>query len=400
MENLNEMILQQAEALAPQLSAWRRRLHQHPGLGFEIEENLGFVRSELQKLGLQPKSCGKAGLTVLLGKPVGKTVLLRADMDALPLTEQSGEDFSSLNPGKMHACGHDMHTAMLLGAAKLLKENEALLEGQVKLMFQPAEEIGQGARDMVEAGVLDDPPVDCAEMIHVAAGAPFPTGMIMIPQGGSGASASCEFKITVTGKGGHGATPAYCIDPISGLCHVFCGLEEIFARELGLTEFLSITVGQIKAGDADNIIPDSAEMRGTIRTMSREKMEWAQTRMKEISEGIASVYRCSAEVEFVSFLPPLIAEGKTADCAETYLKELLGPAAMRIPAGTAGGGSEDFAYVAEKVPSVPLFLGAGNAAEGYTVAAHNPQVRFDEKALPVGAAAHAYFAIRYLQDNK
>jgi len=400
MENLNICISEQARLLSPQLSSWRRELHKHPGLGFDIGENLEFVRSELEKMGLEPRSCGKAGLTVLLGKTARKTVLLRADMDALPLNEQSGEEFSSLNPGKMHACGHDLHTAMLLGAAKLLKDNEELLEGQVKLMFQPAEEIGQGAKDMVDAGVLENPKIDCAEMIHVAAGAPFPTGMLMIPQGNSGASGSCEFTVRVTGRGGHGATPSECIDPISGLCHIFCGLEEIFSRELGLTEFLSITVGKIRGGEADNIIPDTAEMSGTIRTMSREKNEWAMTRVREIASGIAAAYRCTAEVSFDNYLPPLIAEPHTADCAEKYMKELLGPMAYRIPAGTSGGGSEDFASVAELVPSVPLFLGAGSLNEGYTAVAHSPDVRFDERALPIGAAAHAYFAIRYLQENK
>lgn len=400
LEKLNEQILRQSQELAGQISSWRRELHRHPGLGFEIDENRKYVYDELKKIGLEPEKCGKAGWTAVIGKPEGKTILLRADMDALPLDEKSGEEFSSVNPGKMHACGHDMHTAMLLGAAKLLKENESLLEGRVKLMFQPAEEIGEGACDMVESGVLDDPAVDCAEMIHVAAGAPFPTGMIMIPQGGSGASACCEFSVKVTGKGGHGATPAVCIDPISGLCHIFCSLEEIFSRELGLTEFLSITVGKISGGSAPNVIPDTAEMNGSIRAMTREKMEWAQTRIREIAEGVASVYRCKAEVEYTGFLPPLIADPHMADSAEKYLTELLGQGAMRIPAGMAGGGSEDFAWVAEKVPSVPLFLGAGNASEGYTVPAHNAEVRFDERALSVGTAAHTYFAIRYLQENK
>lgn len=400
MKKTDEFILQQANELASQLSYWRRQLHLHPGLGFDISENYNFVHDELVKMGIEPKACGRSGWTVLLGNTGGKTVLLRADMDALPLDEQSGEEFSSLNPGKMHACGHDMHTAMMLGAAKLLKDNEELLEGQVKLMFQPAEEIGKGANDMVEAGVLEAPAVDCAEMIHVAAGVPFKTGLIMIPQGGSGASASCEFKITVIGKGGHGATPASCIDPITGICHIHSGLEEIFSRELGLTEFLSITVGMIHAGEADNIIPDTAEMSGSIRAMSREKMEWAQTRIKEIATGIGAAYRCKVEVDFMGLLPPMIADPHIADCAEKYLKELLGDDAMRVPAGMAGGGSEDFAFVAEKVPSVPMFLGAGCALEGYTDVAHHPKVRFDERALPVGTAAHTYFAIRYLQEHK
>lgn len=392
--------MEEAQALAPQISAWRRELHRYPELGFELEKTCSFVYDELVKMGLEPKKCGKAGWVVLLGKPGGKVFLIRADMDALPLEEASGEEFRSLNPGKMHACGHDLHTAMLLGAAKLLKDHEDLLEGQVKLVFQPAEEIGQGAKDMVESGVLENPKVDAAEMLHVASGAPFPTGLIMVPQGGTGASASCMFTIKVTGKGGHGAMPAICVDPITAICHIHTGLEEIFARELGLTEYLAVTVGKIRGGDAPNIIPNTAEMSGSIRTMSREKMEWVQGRIAEIAKGIAAAYRAEAEVIYENFLPPMIADGDVVDCAIGYLKELLGPGAMQIPKGQTGGGSEDFAFVAEKVPSVPFFLGAGCSSEGYLKPAHHPEVRFDERALPVGTAAHVYNAIRWLQDHK
>lgn len=397
---LPKSILQQAMALKTDLVNWREAMHRHPELGLDTPWTQDFVVQRLREMGYEPRKVGTAGYTVLIGKPGKKVILLRADMDALPLEEVSGEPFASECPGKMHACGHDMHTAMLLGAAKLLKENESLLEGQVKLMFQSGEEIGEGARDMVEAGVLEDPHVDAAEMIHVAAGAPFPSGLILVPQGGTGASASCRFRLVVTGKGGHGAMPSACIDPITSICHIHSGLEEIFAREAELCDFLALTVGMIRAGDAHNIIPNTAEMAGTIRTMSLEKMEWAQKRLTEIAQGIGGAYRTQVEVTFEKLLPPLIADTDLADCAGAYLKELLGPGAMRVPSSTKGGGSEDFAFVSVKVPSVPMFLAAGNSKEGYLHPAHHPAVRFDESALPIGTAAHVYMAIRWLQDHK
>ena len=398
--DIPKSILEQANSIKNDLTDWRETLHRHPELGLDTPWTQQFVCDRLTEMGYQPKKVGAAGYTVLAGKPGGKVFLLRADMDALPLEEISGEPFCSEFPGKMHACGHDMHTAMLLGAARILKENEELLEGQVKLMFQSGEETGEGARDMVEHGVLEDPPVDAAEMIHVAAGVPFPTGQVLIPQGGTGASASCRFSITVTGKGGHGAMPANCIDPITALCHIHSGLEEISAREADLCDFLTLTVGMIHAGDAPNIIPNTAEMSGTIRTMSLEKMEWVQKRMREVAQGIGAVYRTEVKVTYEKLLPPLIADGDVADCAERYLKELLGDRTMRVPSNTKGGGSEDFAHVSVKVPSVPMFLAAGCAKEGYQHPAHNPAVRFDENALPYGAAAHVYMAIRYLQEHK
>ena len=397
---LSEKILQSANSLKDQMVAWRRHLHRHPELGLETDATQAFVWEELKKMGYEPRKVGKAGIVALAGSGGGKVFLLRADMDALPLEEDSGEDFRSENPGKMHACGHDMHTAMLLAAAKILNENEDLIEGQIKLMFQSGEETGTGALDMVEAGVLEDPKVDAAEMIHVASGAPFPTGLVMIPQGGTGASAGCMVAIKVKGKGGHGAMPSVCVDPITAICHIHCSLEEIFAREAGLADYLAITFGKISAGEAPNIIPDSAEMYGSIRTMSTEKMEWAQKRIREIAEAIGTAYRTEVSVEYTGFLPAMIAEPEVTKCAVAYMRELLGPGAMQIPAGQNGGGSEDFAHVASRVPSIPMFLAAGNSKDGYVYPAHNPKVRFDESALPIGAAAHVYLAIRWLQDHK
>ena len=397
---LSEKILQEANELKPQMSSWRRQLHRHPELGLETENTQAFVWGQLEKMGYEPVHCGKAGIVALAGKGGGKVFLLRADMDALPLEEESGEEFRSECPGKMHACGHDLHTAMLLAAAKILKDNEEKIEGQVKLMFQSGEETGDGCLNMVEAGVLENPKVDAAEMIHVASGAPFPAGLLMLPQGGTGASASCLVNIIVEGKGGHGAMPSVCIDPITAICHIHSALEEIFAREAALSDYLAITFGRIHAGEAANIIPERAEMSGSIRTMSTEKMEWAQKRIREIAEGTGAVYRTKVTVEYRHFLPTMIAEPEVTKCALAYMGELLGPGAMQIPAGQNGGGSEDFANVASRVPTVPMFLAAGNSNDGYRYPAHNPKVRFDESALPVGAAAHAYLAIRWLQDHR
>lgn len=400
MNELRERILKESNDIMPELAEWRQELHRHPEVGFDLEFTKQYVHDELVKIGVEPQPCGKSGWTVVIGKPEGKTILLRADMDALPLIEDTDVPFKSENPGKMHACGHDMHTAMLLGAAKLLKKHEEELEGRVKLMFQPAEEICQGAKDMVDAGVLENPKVDAASMIHVASGMSFPTGLLIITPGGGGASASTEFEVTVRGKGGHGAMPAMSIDPITAIVHIHEALQEIHARELDLGGYLAITVCQIHAGEASNIIPETATMSGTIRAMSVEVQEWAKTRIKEIAEKISAAFRTQVEIRYPKSIPPLIADNAMSDSAHSFMKELLGDGTMLLPKDTKGGGSEDFAEIALKVPSVAMFLAAGSPNDGYNYPAHHPKVMFDERALPVGTAAHTYFAIRWLQENK
>ena len=202
----------EAKVLEPQLQQWRRTLHRHPEVGFDLPKTRALVKQALTEMGYTPQDCGKAGIIALAGgKRPGKTILLRGDMDALPIQEESGVDFASEAPGKMHGCGHDMHTAMMLGAAKLLKEHEDELEGTVKLEFQPAEEIFQGSPDMLANGLLENPKVDAAVMFHVIAGMPLPSGMVLVPHGGI-TMASCEqYHIVVHGKGGHGSMPEACI---------------------------------------------------------------------------------------------------------------------------------------------------------------------------------------------
>ena len=242
-------LLDEAKTLQPQLQKWRRTIHRNPEVGFDLPKTKALVKQALTEMGYAPQDCGRAGVLALAGgKRPGKTILLRGDMDALPIFEESGEVFASEVPGKMHGCGHDMHTAMMLGAAKLLKEHEEEIEGTVKLEFQPAEEIFQGSPDMISNGLLENPKVDAAVMFHVLAGMPLPLGEVLVPGGGI-TMASCEqYHIVVHGKGGHGSMPENCIDPITAAAHIHIALQEINARELSQNDFGVLTTGRFAAG--------------------------------------------------------------------------------------------------------------------------------------------------------
>ena len=231
-----EQLLKEANNYQEKIREERRYLHQHPETGFGLTETKAFVKKELQDMGYEPVECGKAGLIVLAGgKKEGKVFMIRGDMDALPIEEKADVEFASTN-GNMHACGHDMHTAMMLGAARLLKEHEEEIPGTVKLMFQPAEEIFEGSHDMIEAGLLENPSVDAAMMIHVMAGMPFPAGTVVVSSPGVSAPAADIFEIKIKGKGCHGSMPNAGIDPLNAAAHLLIALQEINTRELGLGE--------------------------------------------------------------------------------------------------------------------------------------------------------------------
>ena len=352
-------------------------------------------------MGYEPQACGRCGLTALVGKTdTGRTILLRADMDALPVEEQAEVDYKSEIPGKMHGCGHDMHTAMLLGAARLLKEHESELAGQVKLMFQPAEEIFQGAADMIEAGVLEEPKVNAAMMIHVVPSLPLKSGTVLVPAAGSGTASCQQFRIVLQGKGGHGAMPHLAVDPITAAAHIHLALQEINSRELAPDELGVITTGIFRGGEASNIIPDSVEMRGTIRTADVQVNKRIKTRISEISQGVGGALRTKVTVEFFDFCPPMLADSVLAPWAMSCMQELLGEDALSMAAlggPKISGGSEDFAFVSCKVPTVGLFLSTGSPAEGFAYAQHHPRAVFDDSVLYRGSAAYAYFAARWLQ---
>ena len=405
----SEMLLQEAAELRDCISRERRVLHQNPETGFDISATLSFVKSELLDMGLQPMDCGKAGVVALVGgKKPGKVFLLRADMDALPITEEADVDFASQN-GKMHACGHDMHTAMLLGAARLLKAHEDEIAGTVKLMFQPAEEIFAGSHDMIQAGLLEHPKVDAALMIHVMAGMPFPAGTVIVSAPGVSAPAADYFEIKVQGKGCHGSMPNTGVDPLTAAAHILIAIQEIHARELAMDDRAVLTIGTMNAGTAANVIPDSVTMGGSIRTFDEQTRAFIKQRLAEISEGIARSFRGEASVSFGSGCPTLVNDRDLSVCCEQYVKDLLGSgkafSVAELNAMSGGGssksaGSEDFAYVSQEVPSIMLALASGQSEKGYGYPQHHPMVKFDEDALPVGSAVYAYTALRWLEAHK
>lgn len=396
-----QWILEEAKLLQGEVTAHRRWLHKHAEVGFRLQETKTYVKNALTDMGIEPVECGKAGLTAVLGKNTsGKTILLRADMDALPIPEESEVEFAC-SEGNMHACGHDLHTAMLLGAAKVLKAHEAELPGRVKLMFQPAEETFEGSKDMIENGILDDPRPDAALMIHVTAATPMPSGMVVICPPGVSAPAADYFTITVQGKGCHGSAPHNGIDAITAAAHILLALQEIQTRELPSSEDSVLTVGTIQGGTAPNVIADSAMLAGTIRTYSEQTRTYLKERMEAISGCIAQAYRATARVDFGSGCPTLVNDRDLGSCLNRSLKEVLTPQMVLNAADLGrpmrGGGSEDFAYISQEVPSLMLALAAGQPQNGYEYPQHHPKVRFDESVLPIGVAAFVTGVFGYLK---
>lgn len=405
-----EQIKKEAEEIKEAVIADRRYLHAHAETGFDLKETVVYVKKELQNMGYEPRECGRAGLVALAGgKKPGKVFLIRGDMDALPIKEESGVDFSSEN-GCMHACGHDMHTAMLLGAARILKQHEEEIEGTVKLMFQPAEEIFEGSSDMIGAGLLKNPKVDAALMIHVMAGMPFSAGTVVVSAPGVSAPAADYFEIRVKGKGCHGSMPNTGIDPLTAAAHILIALQEIHARELAMSDRAVLTIGTMNAGTAANAIPDVVVMGGSIRTFDEDTRGFIKQRMTEIAEGIAKSFRAEAEVTFGSGCPTLVNDSALSACVDQYVKELLGEgcafsvAELNALGGNSqsskSAGSEDFAYVSQEVPSIMLALAAGQPDKGYLYPQHHPMVKFDEEALTNGSAVYAYTALRWLEEHK
>ena len=398
-----EQILQEAKALQEEIKSHRLWLHTHAETGFDLTETKPYVKSTLTEMGYTVQECGKAGLVTTVGKPGGKVLLLRADMDALPIAEEADVDFACKN-GRMHACGHDMHTAMLLGAAKILKAHESELDGMVKLMFQPAEEIFEGSKDMIASGALENPSPDAALMIHVAAGMPLPAGTVVVSAPGVSAPAADYFTIRVHGKGCHGSAPQNGIDPLTAAAHILIALQEIHARELSASDEAVLTIGTFHAGEAGNVIPDTATMGGTIRTYDEKTRAYLKERMTAIAQSVAEAFRASADVSFGSGCPTLVNDKDLSEKVTGYLKDLLGAnrafTTAELSGGkpARGGGSEDFAYVSHEVPSLMLALAAGEPSKGYPYPQHHPKVKFDESVLSTGAAVFVDCALQYLRE--
>ena len=386
---------ERALELKDETIANRRHIHKNAETGLDLPKTKAYVMEKLTEYGLEPKDCGY-GVTATLGKG-GKVLLLRADMDALPMPEESGEEFACPTGKEAHTCGHDFHAAMLLTAAKMLKKEDTL-EGTIKFMFQPAEETFEGSKNMIENGILENPPVDAALAYHVSPGK-MPIGLFMYNDKDTMMYSVDGFKITIHGKGSHGAYPHVGVDPINIGVHIHLALQELIARESDPTHSCVLTIGQFAGGTAANIIPETAVLQGTIRTNKPEARELLVRRMKEVAEKTAAVYNGTVDIEMISEVPPLICNPKLTDEVVGYMQELGIPGLTPYP-GISASASEDFAVIAEKVPSTFMYLSAGYLDERGQYPAHHPKAQFNEDVCPIGAACLAHCASQWLKNNK
>jgi IAA-amino acid hydrolase len=385
-----------AEARAEQdwMVAIRRDLHRHPELLFELPRTSEAVRRELDGLGIAYDwPVAETGIVARLGDGDGPCVALRADMDALPIHEDTGLDFRSEHDGKMHACGHDAHTAMLLGAAKLLKAHEHEIHGTVKLLFQPAEEGGAGGLKMCEEGALEGPDVQRAFGIHVWPGLPVGT---LASRAGTLLAAADFVDIVIRGVGGHAAMPHLAVDPVATAAQVVCELQTIVSRELDPLNSGVVSITCIHGGETFNVIPEEVRLQGTIRSLTSEGLRNLQERVRAIVEGVAAIHRCTAEVSYMpNAYPATVNDAGSWALAQKIGAALLGGGNVHEAPPIMGG--EDFAFVLERVKGCFVCLGVGNPAIGADKSLHHPQFILDENALPFGAALHAAFALRSLE---
>jgi amidohydrolase len=372
----------------------RRLLHANPELGFQEHETARFVTERLRALGLEPQT-GVAGTGVVVlihGAGPGKTVMLRADMDALPIDELNEVPYRSLKSGVMHACGHDGHTAILLNVARVLIERRSQFAGTVKLIFQPCEEtFPGGAVRMIAEGVLDSPHVDAVFGLHLSQD--LPLGIVRAHAGPAMASAD-TFKITITGKGGHGAMPEQCVDAALIAAQVTVALHSIIAREVKPIDPAVVTVGSIHAGSAANIIPQTAMLTGTVRAFSPEVRQHLAQRIEEIAVGVARAMRAECECEYVWGNPCLVNDAAMTALVAEAAKDIVG--GQRFTDGEPIMGAEDFSSFLERVPGCFFFVGTRNEERGLIWGHHHPRFDVDEAALPLGIELMVAVAERYL----
>ncbi|MEE8567372.1 MAG: amidohydrolase [Anaerolineales bacterium] len=384
----------ESEALADEIIAQRRDFHRHPELGFQEHRTAGIVADAMNDLGL--KICtgvAETGVIALLkGERPGPTILLRFDMDALPIQEETGASYASTFDGVMHACGHDGHTAIGMAVAKLLHSHRQDLPGTVKLVFQPAEEGLNGAERMVEEGVLLDPTPDYTLAMHLWNDKP--VGWIGVTPG-TAMAGSERLEIEIAGRGGHGAAPHQTADPVLATAQVICALQSVVSRNLDPGKPAVVSVTKIQAGDAFNVIPSRALLGGTIRTFDGEVRDLVLQRVKEIVCGIAEAMGCEAKVKIKRLTPPVINNQALAIRIQSLIKRVF-PEAI-VDSEEVVMGSEDMAFMMEDVPGCYMFVGSGNPAKGLDAPHHNPHYDFDEVVLPKASALMAAAAWMLLE---
>ena len=392
--NVNFNIKEKVDSIYPEIVKIRRQLHENPELSQQEKETSALVCKVLDEHGISYQS-GIAGYGVVAQIGHGsRAVGIRADMDALPVCENTGLPYASKVEGVMHACGHDMHTAMLLGAAKLLRQYQAQLNGTVKLVFQPDEEGFTGAKSMLQAGVLNNPKPQIGLALHVNSGTP--SGLILCGRGTFMAGCTL-FRIAVHGVGCHGAMPETGVDPLNIAAHIYLSLQELISREISAKQPAVVTIGHMQGGQAPNIIPQSAILEGTIRTFDRDLTARIMQRMETIAKCTAQAFRGSAEVTELASAPPLVNAPDLVNQMADFAQQLVGEQAVyRLDEG--GMGSEDFASYTYELPCAYLLLGAGTPNENplYGKPMHNEKVVFNEDVLPLGAALHTWCALNWL----
>ncbi len=389
------LLLEEAKRMHSQMIAWRRDFHQYPELAYEEVRTSQKVYDHLQSLGLEvAKGVGKTGVVGLLrGKEPGPTFLLRADMDALPIPEaEKGISYGSKVEGKAHLCGHDAHTSILMAAAQILA-NRGLQKGNIKFMFQPAEEGGAGAKAMIDDGVLENPRVDAAAALHVSPA--YDTGTLAVARG-PGWAATNAINIRIIGQGGHAAAPHQTVDSIAVSAQVITALQQVASRQVNPLDAVVLTIGQMTGGYARNVIAPEVHLSGTVRTLNPALREQMPDKIEKIIKGVTDAFGAGYEFEFLDGYPVLVNDDRMVDLFAETSSIIAGSDRWQMI--SPGMGGEDFAFVAERVPSVMFRLGT-RSGEETSYPLHHPSFNLDEDALPLGAAMLASIALNYLSKH-
>lgn len=384
----------EALSLRDELIADRRHFHRNPELGFKEHDTAAYVAERLRQLGvdIQTGVAGTGVVGLITGSHPGRTVLLRADMDALPLTEETGADYSSQRDGAMHACGHDGHTAILLAVAKVLMQHRDDLHGTVKLVFQPAEEGPGGAKPMIDAGVMENPRVDACFGLHLSNNHPVGTMQV---QGGPVQASSDEVDIVVHGVGGHGASPHQTVDVVAVGSAIVSELHRIVSREVNPLDSAVITIATFHAGTKHNIIPPRATLQGTIRALRPETQEMLHRRIPEVAEHVAEAHRAKADVTIRKLYPVTINDEGMAEFAREVAGKIVPP--DHVVRGSPIMGSEDMSFFLLAAPGCFVFLGSANPEKKLNAPHHSPYFDFDEECLPTGVELLSRLAMTYLE---
>lgn len=391
-------LVEDVDEILPGVIADRRHLHQHPEVAFQEHETSRFVADRLESMGVEEIRTGinGTGVTGLVkGKPGGKVVLVRADMDALPILEENDVDYRSATDGVMHACGHDAHTAILLAVTRVLMERRDQFTGTVKVLFQPAEEqFPGGANGMIAEGVLEDPHVDEVFGLHMANDQP--VGKIIVGAGPVMAAAD-SFSIRLQGQGGHAAYPAENIDPVVIGSQIVVALQTLVAREVDPTKSSVVSTCIFKAGDAFNVIPDVAELGGTVRTFDPEVRDLLEQRIDELASGVGAAMRAKVDVEYRRGYPPTVNDAAAVEIVRSAATEVVG--VDNVVQAEPKMGAEDFSYFLENRPGAFFFVGSKNDDRGLNWGHHHPKFDIDEESLGVGIQTMVSTILAYLDQN-